>query len=497
MKRVVELIRKHRDEIIARWLADVRALPSAAGLSRKQTVNSLPLLLDEILGVLERDAVIRVDDRAIAMGEALPLETPPLHSRARVLQGYHLSEVVTEYRVLRRTLLDFLNSHLADEDRDMRRRQTLHEAIDLAIGECVETYRRAREEERERLVDELQAVIDQMPTGVFIIASERRVTRTNRKADEILGRVMSADHDVYETTRLDGSPYPFADRPISRALRGETVTDETLYYERPDGARVLLRVSAAPIRDRHGRTIAAIATFDDVTREREAQEALRAREEVLRLAIEGTGLGTWDWDLARDELRWAERTNAIFGLEPAAPVSYRSFLDLVHPEDRARIERAVERAIDPAVRAPYDEEYRIATPAGEERWINSRGKVLFDDADGGAGRPLRFVGTGIDVTERKRAEAERERLLAELRESLQARDDFINVASHELKTPLTALSQRIQAATLALRKGTSEEALAGAAKALENAMRSVESVDRLVEALLDTARIRAGRLVLQ
>ncbi|WP_166395500.1 SpoIIE family protein phosphatase [Rubrobacter marinus] len=174
-----------------------------------------------------------------------------------------------------------------------------------------------------------------------------------------------------------------------------------------DGTLFYNELSVSPVRDEGGRIVNFVGVQDDVTGRKRVEEELAKSEERLRLATEATGLGTWDYDLVAGDLRWDERCKAIFGLPPDEDVDYDAFLAMLHPEDRERVDRVVGEALDPEGGGAFETQYRTVLPDGTERWGLARGRTVFRE-----GRAVRFVGTVLDITERKRAEAERERLLA-------------------------------------------------------------------------------------
>jgi PAS domain S-box-containing protein len=137
----------------------------------------------------------------------------------------------------------------------------------------------------------------------------------------------------------------------------------------------------------------------------------------LRLATEAAEIGTWDYDPASGELRWDARCRRLFGLAPDAVVTYEgSFLAGLHPDDREGADEAVRRAIDPSGTGRYDIEYRtIGLEDGKERWISATGRAFFDQGQG-----QRFVGTVIDITERKATEARLHQLNEKLEEQVEA-----------------------------------------------------------------------------
>ncbi len=130
-----------------------------------------------------------------------------------------------------------------------------------------------------------------------------------------------------------------------------------------------------------------------------AQEELRQSEDRLRLATEATRLGTFDFDPVTGELLWDARCKEIFGLPPDAEVDYETFLAGLHPDDRGRADRAVRAVLDPATGGEFEMEYRVVGLGdGVERWVEARGRTFFE-----GGRAVRFIGTVLEVTEKKRA----------------------------------------------------------------------------------------------
>jgi PAS domain S-box-containing protein len=127
------------------------------------------------------------------------------------------------------------------------------------------------------------------------------------------------------------------------------------------------------------------------------QELLKSKER-FSLVAQAADLGTWDWDLRSNELVWSQRCFSLFGLGPNTAISHERFLRAVHPEDRARVEGAVKRAIDS--HSDYDMEMRTLWPDGSLHWVSSRGRAYYDDA----GQPIRMLGIASEITERKRAE---------------------------------------------------------------------------------------------
>ncbi len=140
----------------------------------------------------------------------------------------------------------------------------------------------------------------------------------------------------------------------------------------------------------------------------DALQELATSNEKLRLATDAAQLGFFEHDLQTGEINCSKRTMEHFGLLPDAVVSKDMFVPAFHPDDRERMRRETEAFFSAPGDGYYESEYRTVSLADErERWIVARGRLFVDET----GRPLRLVGTTMDITERKQAE-QRERQVA-------------------------------------------------------------------------------------
>ena len=155
---------------------------------------------------------------------------------------------------------------------------------------------------------------------------------------------------------------------------------------------------------------------------RRLAEALRRSQELLALAEQSAGIGIWDLDVATGLVRGTPTFFRILGLPPTSePVPQSVPRSVRHPEDRARVEQGYHDVVQQGGDT-YETEYRIIHPDGQVRWIFGRGRTVRDSA----GKPVRYSGVDIDITERKRAE-----------EALRASEERFSKAFHALAHPMT------------------------------------------------------------
>jgi PAS domain S-box-containing protein len=131
-------------------------------------------------------------------------------------------------------------------------------------------------------------------------------------------------------------------------------------------------------------------------------------ERFLQFALQAAHLGSWSLDLCTNRLALTNGSKTNFGHSTADTITYDDINAAVHPEDGARRDEALRMAVE--VTGEYQTEFRILTPAGEERWLGARGQVLRRSD----GTPLLLVGVSQDITDRKRAEEHRTLLANEL-----------------------------------------------------------------------------------
>ncbi len=219
-------------------------------------------------------------------------------------------------------------------------------------------------------------------------------------------------------------------------------------------------------------------------RAEERGEAVREREERLQLTLDASETGIWDWDVRADALTWNPRFADLHDVGRAGDGRIRmiDLLASVVDDDREQVAAAIQRSVESG--SPYDIEYRALDSQGESHWLNSSGRTTAWVR----GRSSRMTGIVRDVTSRRVAEDDRDRLLAAERQILQIRDAFIEVLSHELRTPMTTI---VGGAELLERGHLAPERIGEVA---HDVREEAERMIRMIEDLLVLSRAERGSL---
>ena len=216
---------------------------------------------------------------------------------------------------------------------------------------------------------------------------------------------------------------------------------------------------------------------------KEAQERMRISEERLALAVDGSGLGLWDWDIPKGSVYFSEGLEVMLGYTPGA-MPRQSFASQMYPDDVEQDQFTMRRHLE-GLRPDYASEFRLRSATGEWLWIAAKGKVVDRDPQG---RPLRMVGTHSDISQRRHLEEELWRAVEAADAANVAKSAFLAAISHEIRTPMNGV---IGMAGLLLDTPRPE-----AARMRRLGLRQPlgESLLTLINDILDFSKIEAGKV---
>ena len=261
-------------------------------------------------------------------------------------------------------------------------------------------------EERFRLFAETSADI------IFQIDLKGRVLYCSPSVEKILGYTPAEVKGTAFEKYVSYSDIPKVRRNFQRLIFREKMTPFEINVLAKSGTPVPLEVNASPLM-RAGEIVWLLGILRDITERKRADEALKKERFYLSKAQEIGRIGTWDLDVKENRLVWTEEAYRIFGVPVGKKLTYESFLDCVHPEDRDYVEGKWHAA---SMKQPYDIEHRILVD-GKIKWIREKAELEFDEN----GEVIRGIGSAQDITDRKRMEEEIRKSHDELEKRVQER----------------------------------------------------------------------------
>jgi PAS domain S-box-containing protein len=224
--------------------------------------------------------------------------------------------------------------------------------------------------------------------------------------------------------------------------------------------------------------------LNDITSARATQDALQSSEERLRLAMEASTVGLWDWDVDSNLCYFSATYFQMLGYAPDGFASTRDvWVSMIHPDDRPDVIATYQQCIDN--RQPdFRLEYRMKAKDGSWKWLLGRGKAGRRDSHGMA---QRMIGTVVDITADRKCETELLAAKAQAEQANNAKSRFLAAASHDLRQPLAALGMYVE--VLKAKARASDDIL------LTNMSNCVSSLSELLTDLLDISKLEAGVVV--
>jgi PAS domain S-box-containing protein len=312
------------------------------------------------------------------------------------------------------------------------------------------------------------------PDGQFVDANPAYCSITGYSIEEL--RTMAFPRLIHP------EDYAHNMQLIERMLSGQ-IADfvvENRYF-RKDGDAVWVRKSVSLVRDAEGAPKWLIALIEDITARKQAEGELCQSREDLDRAQEVAQIGSWRLDVRCNVLTWSDENHRIFGVPRGTPMTYETFLGIVHPDDRQYVDTQWRAGLRGE---PYDIEHRI-TVDGQVKWVREKAYLEFDND----GKLLGGFGITQDITDRKAAERELRQMTGELERSNEELRHFAYAASHDLREPLRMISGFLKLLTDRYDPQLDDKARQYIGYAVDGATR----MSQLIQDLLEYTRVdRAG-----
>lgn len=352
--------------------------------------------------------------------------------------------------------------------------------------------------------DFLNAIIENVGALVVVLDHEGHIHRFNAACEklsgftfeEVVGKppwdIFLAPENAYIIQKeafeaITNSPHIAAHQHINYWLT------KSVEYRLIEWTNTLLR-------DAQGHVEYMISIGTDITERKQIETSLRQSEERMRLVLNATNDGIWDWNPITHEAYHSPRWKEIIGYnDDELPDEDSSFFDLIHPDDKAVVTQAITRHFER--NSSYRVELRMRHKNGSYRWVLSRGEAIRNIS----GKPIRMVGSITDITDLKQAEENLKLLNEELetrvklrtaeltstRDEAQranrAKSEFLSRMSHELRTPMNAIlgfSHVLEYQNLAPKQ----------LRFVREIHRAGDYLLELINELLDLARIESGKM---
>ncbi|PPT06057.1 Circadian input kinase A [Geitlerinema sp. FC II] len=332
-----------------------------------------------------------------------------------------------------------------------------------------------------------EAIFNESTDALFLVDPDSLLTvDCNRRALELFEA-----ESKWELVGLEGNSlqrYPFAPeeiRDIAREIRDRGFWSREIEYVTCRGRYFWGNLAAKTIEVAGTRF--NLVRVSDISDRKTAEVQLRKSQARLLSAQRIACLGSWEYHLDTGQIEWSEETFRIFkrDLHRGAP-TYAELDACIHPDDRPRHRDTVEQAV--AAQQSFAVEYRFYRDTGELGYLSARGEPIFD----ANGQLWGFLGTVLDITDRKGFEETLRRTNAELARATRLKDEFLANMSHELRTPLNAI--------LGISEGLLEQVYGALddreIKAIGIIERSGRHLLELINDILDLSKIEAGHLEL-
>ncbi len=279
------------------------------------------------------------------------------------------------------------------------------------------TERKLAQEALKAQKEFLQTVLDANPNMIFVKDKEGKIVLANQRYADFRGMsvedLLGLTDAECNRNQAEVDQFLHEDQEVNTTLQEIFIPEEACRF--PTGEVRWFQIIKKPIFSSDGQVGQVLGVCTDITERKLAEQQRRESEDQLCLALEAARIGFWDWNLQTGKITWSNNFKQLFGWSSTPEEgTYKSFIEIVHPEDRDRLHSCTQCCI--ATGEDCDIEFRIIWPDGSIHWIESKGQVFYD----ATGTPVRTTGINLDITARKQAEELQRQTQARLRRLVEA-----------------------------------------------------------------------------
>lgn len=341
--------------------------------------------------------------------------------------------------------------------------------IDITESRTAEKKLRAVNEQMRLIVESAKDY------AIFTLDLQRMITSWSKGAQHMFGyseeEIMGQSGDILFVPEAREREVPAWE--TETALREGRAENERWHY-RKNGERFYGSGVVAPLRDSDETVIGFVKIMRDLTKEKQAEERISISEERYRVALQSSEMAAWDWNIPDKQVIWNEQYFHMLGL-PAGKKGEDAehIIRFAHPDDKEKISKALVTAVKTG--GGVHEEFRIVrADNGAQRWVSLYGRAVARKE----GHATRLMGVMYDITQRKQLE--------------QQKEEFIGIASHELKTPVTSIKAYGELLQEVAETSSDTEIV----DLIRKLNVQVDRLNVLITDLLDTTKISEGHLQL-